>query len=88
MTGRRTRFLLGENREIELQVNKGLPQRGVLSPLLYAIYTKDILRSINPQTKIIQYADDIAIIVREANRHILKDRLVAAILQLGKNMEE
>lgn len=69
-------------------MDKGLPQGGVLSPLLYALYTKDIGNNINPQTKVIQYADDIAIIVREDNRVLLKERLVAAISQIDKNMME
>lgn len=88
MTGRRTRFLIGEDRQLEMQVEKGLPQGGVLSPLLYALYTKDIGSKINPETKVIQYADDIAIIVREDNKVLLKERLVAAISQIDKNMIE
>lgn len=37
----------------------GLPQGGVLSPLLYNIYTSSILKHIGPNTKTTIYVDDI-----------------------------
>lgn len=42
-------------------VNKGAPQGGVLSPLLYIIYVKDILVHLPKSIKISQFADDIAV---------------------------
>lgn len=51
MTDKCTNFVLSKAKEVHYVVNKGLPQGGVLSSLLYAIYTKDILIKINPQMK-------------------------------------
>lgn len=59
------------NREIYIKINNdikgprlcniGIPQGGILSPLLYIIYTIDIEGIINNNVKIIQYADDVCI---------------------------
>lgn len=51
MTDRCTNFVLSKDKEVHYIVNKGLPQGGMLSSLLYAIYTKDILIKINTQMK-------------------------------------
>lgn len=40
---------------------RGLPQGSVLSPILYAIYVMDMESIIDPNCKIIQYADDVVI---------------------------
>lgn len=39
----------------------GLPQGGVLSPLLFVIYIIDLLQCLNPEIKFLSYADDICI---------------------------
>lgn len=44
-------------------VHRGLPQGSVLSPLLYAIYVKDLESVVDPRCLIFQYADDVAIAV-------------------------
>lgn len=59
-----------------------------MSPVLYAIYTKGITKKVNPQTKIVQYAYDVAVIVREDNYTILKSRLKSALLQIDDNLKE
>lgn len=46
-----------------LQVNKGLPQGSSLSPLLFNLYLTKIKDQISKDTKILQFADDIAIYV-------------------------
>lgn len=45
MTDRVTKCIVNEEKERILMINKGLPQGGVLSPILYAIYTKNISRT-------------------------------------------
>lgn len=37
-----TKFIVGEGRDYMCVVNKGLPQGGVINPILYSIYTADI----------------------------------------------
>ncbi|XP_076291049.1 uncharacterized protein LOC143214198 [Lasioglossum baleicum] len=45
---------------------KGLPQGGVLSPLLYNLYVADIFKGIPKEVHISQYADDIALYSRSS----------------------
>lgn len=51
---------------------KGVPQGGVLSPLLYIIYVADIVKNLPKNVVISQFADDIAIYtkVRSLNKSI------------------
>lgn len=42
MKERDVRFLIGEEEYEDRTLNQRLPQGGVLSPILYAIYTKNI----------------------------------------------
>ncbi|XP_066585216.1 uncharacterized protein [Prorops nasuta] len=42
-------------------VSKGLPQGGVLSPLLYLIYVADIMKGLNSKIIVSQFADDIGV---------------------------
>ncbi|GFW83397.1 hypothetical protein TNCV_2544951 [Trichonephila clavipes] len=43
------------------KIRAGVPQRSVLSPLLFLLYVNDIHLDINNDTKVACYADDIAI---------------------------
>lgn len=62
------KVLFCTNREIiEKTINKGLPQGSVLSPLLYAIYTRLLEKIIDARSNILQFADDICIYNKELN---------------------
>ena len=50
----------------------GVPQRGVLLPTLFNIYTSDIQTPANNEIKLIKYADDIAILSTYANIYAAK----------------
>lgn len=61
MKDRRTKFVISQEKEEWRTVNKGLSQGGVLSLILYAIYTNDIHCEVDYKCPMLQYADDIAI---------------------------
>lgn len=42
-------------------VFRGLPQGSILSPILFLCYTCDIFMAINPECKLLQYADDLVL---------------------------
>lgn len=46
-------------------VYKGLPQGDILSPMLYSLYVRDIDKTLEKGTSIMQYADDILIYVED-----------------------
>ena len=52
---------------IEKTVYKGLPQGSVLSPLLYAIYTRMLEKTIDLTSNMLQFADDISVYNKENN---------------------
>lgn len=63
MRDRETSFVLSEKNTETRITNKGLPQGGVLSSILYAIYTKDLMKNIDKEVQVLQYADDLALYV-------------------------
>lgn len=62
MSDRNIKFIINNEITETRVINKGLPQGDVLSPTLYAVYTKDILKGVSHQIMGLQYTDDIAII--------------------------
>jgi len=50
--------------------HKGTPQGSTLSPLLFAIYLKDIIKHLHHESKILLYADDIVVFSTAANIHL------------------
>lgn len=68
------------------QVNKGLSQGGVISPTLYAIYTRRITENVDCQCKVLQYADEIAIYISGKKITDLLAKLEKAVLQVDNNL--
>ena len=66
---------------------KGLPQGGVLSPLLYLIYVNDITVGLNSSIQISQFADDIAIYCPVTIPSKSKISLGKTINTLGANLD-
>lgn len=87
MGGRRIKFLTGEKSVEQREVWVGLPQGGVLSPLLYATYTRKLIQNIEEKVTILQYADDIAIYTTEENEPREEDKLEKEINILDKHLE-
>lgn len=87
MGGRRIKFLTGEKSVEQREVWVGLPQGGVLSPLLYATYTRKLTQNIKEKVTILQYADDIAIYTTEENEPREEDKLEKEINILDKHLE-
>ena len=63
---------------------KGVPQGGVLSPLLYILYVSDILKQKPSTVSVSQYADDIALFSKNKNslQRVIKN-LQTELLNLG-----
>ncbi|CAK9799229.1 Probable RNA-directed DNA polymerase from transposon X-element [Anthophora plagiata] len=69
-------------------IHRGVPQGGVLSPLLFNLYTKDILRHLPSSAKVLQFADDIAIVVTNKNRFTAIATLEDSINSIKDNLNE
>lgn len=61
MRERRVQFIISEKESETRILNQKLPQEGVLSPILYAIYTKDIRKKIDEDITVLQFADDVVL---------------------------
>lgn len=84
------------HREVYTEVNpdtprhcyKGVPQGGVLSPLMYLLYVADAVKVDHARVKILQYADDIVIYLRtddpNSDKSILEDAVQEVATNLGK----
>ncbi|XP_066596610.1 uncharacterized protein [Prorops nasuta] len=75
-------------KEEEYRSFKGLPQGGVLSPLLYIIYVKDIMKNIDPNVFNLQFADDIAIYSPVSFSSSTKRKLQSSIRTVQQNLLE
>lgn len=61
MRERKMKLIINEEEDEERILNQGLSQEGVSSPLLYAIYTKDIGKNKDRSIEILQFANDAVI---------------------------
>lgn len=84
-------LLLYTDRNIYLKVNNeiigprrtslGLPQGGILSPLLYILYVADIEKILGPHTKVLQYADDMTFYTASKDINLNHHRLSNALTE-------
>lgn len=88
MKERRTKFIINQDTTIERTVDRGLPQGGVISPTLYALYTKNITNEICQQVKVLQYADDIALYSVDTDTEEVSQRIEAAIRRIDGNLKQ
>jgi hypothetical protein len=63
---------------------KGTPQGSALSPLLFDIYLRDIGSVIDKDVRIIQYADDITLLVSSRNASAARDKIQIALCRVQK----
>lgn len=67
---------------------KGVPQGGVLSPLLCSIYVAGITKGISKFVQISQFADDIALYINILPFHKSKSLLEKAVLKIRSNLHK
>ena len=69
-------------------IYKGLPQGGVLSPLLFNLYVRNIMDNIPCEIMITQYADDIALIAQNSDSDHVKTTITKAVQTIRTNLQE
>jgi hypothetical protein len=81
LTNRTCRVKIQNSKSAPIQLQAGVPQGSILSPLLYITYCRDFPVSDDPRTKTRLFADDTAVWTSQRNpltaRRILQDHLEA-----------
>jgi ribonuclease HI len=68
------------NETLSVDVHKGCPQGGVLSPLLWTLVVDSLLKELNDNCFFVQgYADDIVILVKGSFTNIISERMQNAL---------
>lgn len=65
-----------------------MSQGGILSPLLYVVYTKNLGKGMDKELQMLQYADDIIIYNMGNGRKEQRKKLEEGIKVLGKRLRE
>ena len=90
MQERHVRFIGSSNLEQNHRnytIHKGLPQGGVLSPLLSNLYIHNIMANVPCDIKITQYADDIVLIARNNDPDVVKILLTKPVKTIQANLQ-
>lgn len=69
-------------------LSRGLPQGGVLSPLLYSLYVADICKGVPRSVTVSQFADDLAVYCSRKSVESCKNLLLKAIDAIYVNLWE
>ena len=76
VSNRKQRVKIGRTRSDWLNISKGVSQGSVFGPLLFNIFTNDLIYNIQDQGMIYNYADDNTIGIRRNDPDILRNQLV------------
>ncbi|XP_076282897.1 uncharacterized protein LOC143210184 isoform X1 [Lasioglossum baleicum] len=82
------RYAQFDNQQEIRYIHIGLPQGGVISPLLYNIYVSQLLDGIPEEIQISQYADDIALYYRNISLDKAKQYIEQAIDRIIENLHD
>lgn len=77
----RTYTFKSSNENYSINTSDGLPQGSVLSPILFNCYTTEIHRLASDKVKILQYADDITIIISNKDFYSLQNLANTTIMK-------
>ena len=69
-----------------IKICKGVPQGGVLSPLLYLLYVSNISNKIDKDTTVLQFADDLVVYTTTTSREKGKGKLETSINVINANL--
>lgn len=83
---RKLSFINNSKTTNERTVWKGLSQGAVLSPILYDLYTSNIVDNLENGVKALQFADDIILYVKEPNTTKSKEKIAKAIYKIRDNL--
>ena len=76
---RRARFVMDNNRSKNILLCHGLPQGGLLSPILFILLTNDLVKQLPIFVNSVMYADDLVMWSTEKYAATAQIRLQAAI---------
>lgn len=85
LTFERIVYLDGPGEEIR-HAYQGVPQGRVLSPLLFCIYTRNIVTGIPKSVTLLQYADDCALFIKRTSIKSSKNLLEKSIKVINDNL--
>lgn len=85
MKNRVTKVIINKEEE-ERMINKGLPQGAVLSPLLYAVYTRELGKDLEEGVRILQYADDVTIYITGKNIGLMEEKIERLLETIDKTL--
>uniref|UniRef100_A0A240SYU6 RNase H type-1 domain-containing protein n=1 Tax=Phlebotomus papatasi TaxID=29031 RepID=A0A240SYU6_PHLPP len=75
-----------EKEQISIMTSEGVPQGCKLSPTLFNIYTTEIHDLNNEECRVLQYADDVTLVIAEHNKNILETAVVKYPTNPPKNL--
>lgn len=76
---RDVKFSIYEEKDVVRRVYKELPRGAVLSPMLYTLYTTDLMRGIDEEIDRFHFADDIAIYHTHKDKKLSRGKIEKGI---------
>lgn len=84
LTERKIQFVINGELSQPYHSHKGVPQGSVLSPILFNLYLREIGKSLDEGTEILQFADDIVLISRNENLNASIESLQTSVNKINK----